>query len=131
MNQDYSRKIIRTDTILTNSYVACTTVGIDDNNLHLKNQLVLLLKITKGSLTSFQFKIEFSDDNTNWYQESSGVASGGTVTETPVEHSITLSADQNIRVALPIKDKYVKVSVKGTGTVTSSSLQVVAVVGIQ
>ena len=53
---------------------------------------------------------------------------GGTVTESLAEHTITASG--NYRIAIPMNDRYVKVSAKGTGTVTSSSLGVKAVLGV-
>ena len=53
--------------------------------------------------------------------------SGGTDTMTLGEHKV--SATGNYRIAIPIKDRYVKISAKGTGTVTSSSLAISAIVG--
>jgi len=36
----------------------------------------------------------------------------------------TITASGQYRIAIPVKDKYMKISAKGTGTVTSSSLKI-------
>ena len=48
--------------------------------------------------------------------------SGGTAAESLVEHQF--SASGSYRLAIPVMDKLIKVSVKGTGTVTNSSMAV-------
>lgn len=120
---DYIVKPVRTAAILTNSYVAGTVL----TELSSLNQLVLLIQFTKGSLTSAEYKIEFSPDNTTWYQETASSIAAGTSTDTLLEHTTT--ATGNLRVPIELKDRYVRISVKGTGTVTSSSMTVDAIVG--
>ena len=122
---DYRREIVRAAAILTGSYVAGTVI----KDVEHCNQLVLLFAYTKGSLTSLEYKIEFSDDGgTTWYQEVMSVQSAGTSTDTVLEHTFT-GATANLRIAVPIKDSYIRVSAKGTGTVTSSSLAIQAILG--
>lgn len=122
---DYRREIVRAAAILTNSYVAGTVI----KDIEHCNQLVLLFAYTKGSLTSLQYKIEFSDDGgATYYQEIMSVQSSGTSTDTVLEHTFT-GATANFRVAIPIKDSYIRVSAIGTGTVTSSSLAIQAILG--
>lgn len=123
---DYNLKIVRADAILTTSYVAGTVLTDLENS----NQLMLYLKYTKGSLTSFQLKVEFSDDGVTYYQQTAESLSGGTSTCTPQSYTFAPSSDQNYVLAIPIKASTVKVSVKGTGTVTGSSLQVRACEGV-
>ena len=123
MELDYKIESVRAAAILTGSYVAGTVLEQKQG----KNQLVLLVNFTKGSLTTAEIKVEFSPDNSSYYQETFQSVSGGTATETLGEH--TISATGLYRIMIPIKDRYVKVSAKGTGTVTSSSMTIDAVIG--
>lgn len=120
---DYTSSIIRSAAILTNSYVAGTVL----ENVHGLNQIVLLASFTKGNLTTLELKFEFSTDNTTWYQETFQAVSGATATETLGEHQT--SATGNLRILVPIKDRYVRVSAKGTGDVTNSSLLLTVISG--
>jgi len=122
-SQDYARKTIRTAAILTNSYVAGTTI----EQARQYSQIVLLVSFTIGSLTSAELKVEFSPDNTTFYQETFEALSGGTGTLSLGEH--TMAATGNYRIAIPARDNFVKISAKGTGTVTSSTITIEAVVG--
>ena len=122
---DYNLKIIRADAILTTSYVAGEV--IDD--LERDNQAMLFLEATKGSLTSFQLKVEFSDDGVTYYQQTFESYAGGVATCSPGYFTFVLAADQNYMLAIPIKCSKMKISAKGTGTVTGSSLRIRAAVG--
>lgn len=124
-NLSYQHKELRADAVLTNSYVSSSVVrGLDDNlDLTWENQVILYIKFTKWSLSSMELKIEFSPDDINYYRESSVDIVSGTGTVNAFEYTFT--SDGNYRLAIPIKDKYMKVSVKGTGTVTSSNCGIV------
>lgn len=120
---DYTIKDVRSSLILTNSYVAGTVLtGCQEYN-----QLEVLVSFTKGSLTSLEVKIEFSHDGSTYYQETASAVSGGTSTDSIMEH--TMTATGNYRIPVPIKDSNIKISVKGTGTVTSSLCAVKAILG--
>jgi hypothetical protein len=121
---DYVFKNVRSAAILTGSYVAGTVL----EQTHEANQIILLIDFTKGSLTSLEIKVEFSPDNTTFYQETFQAISSGTATETLGEHTFT--ATGKYRIPVQIMDRYIKVSAKGTGTVTSSSVTVDALLGI-
>lgn len=112
---------IRAAAVLTNSYVAATTV----DDAYEYNQLVLHCLFTKGSLDSLEIKVEFSNDDTTYYRETNASTTAGTTTLTVNEY--TLASTANIEIAIPISTRYIKVSAKGTGTVTSSSLAINAV----
>lgn len=122
MMGDYIKKDVRAAAILTTSYVAGTVVEANQ-----QNQLIVLLDFTKGSLTTAELKIEFSDNNSDYYQETAGSVTAGTENDTLVEHQF--SATGKYRIPLDIKDRYIKISVKGTGTVTSSSARVSVILG--
>ena len=116
---------------MTTSYVAGTAIGptdSDGNRPHEMNQLILYVGFTIGSLTSGEVKVEFSNDGTTYYQQTFTSVSGGTSTASLGNY--TWTATGNYRFEIPIKDNYIKISVKGTGTVTSSSMTVDAIIGI-
>lgn len=133
MELRYQTKNIRASAVLTNSYVAATILGPQGLGQLLdpveNNQLVVLVKLTLGSLTSAEVKVEFSNDGTNYYQETAGSVSGGTSTDSLLTH--TMTATGNYRLPISLVDRYVKVSVKGTGTVTNSLMVVDAVLAIR
>jgi hypothetical protein len=124
---------VRDAAILTTSYVAGTVIGLDSEDsihqLHVKNQLVLKVDFTIGSLTSVEIKIEYSHDNSDYYQFTYvGAPSTGASAATPFV--LQLTATGKCEIPIPIKSRYIKVSAKGTGTVTNSSLKILAVAGI-
>lgn len=127
MPQDFNILDVRTAAILTTSYVAGTVIGPTNGAPALRSQLILYVDFTIGSLTDAQIKVEFSNDGTTYYQETFSSISTGTSTESLGVHKLTASG--NYRIAIPIKDNYIKVSSIGTGTVTSSSLGIKAVIG--
>ncbi len=133
--QDYSFFAVRPAAILTTGYVAGNVIGLNtdtvqfnEGGVHLQNQLELYIDFTLGSLTDVLIKLEFSNDNTTYFQEAFSAISGGLDTVSLAEHKITASG--KYRLALPIKDRYIKVSVKGEGTVTSSSIAIYTPIGI-
>lgn len=126
----YAYRNVRSAAILTNSYVAGTVFGAEDaggDYPHNGNQLIVYIDFTIGSLTSLQVKVEFSHDNSTFYQESFSSISGATDTVSLGEHSF--AGTGKYRLAIPIKDKYIKISAKGTGTVTGSSCAINAAYG--
>lgn len=133
MDLHYSIKNLRTSTVLTSSYVAATTFAPQGKGQALdpvsNNQLVLYVSFTLGSLTSAELKVEFSDNNTTFYQETTSSISAGTSTDRALEHTFT--ATGNYRIPIAIADRYIKVSVKGTGTVTNSLMAIDAIVAVR
>lgn len=124
MNQNYMIYSVRAAAILTGTYVAGTII----EGTHLENQLIINVTFVKGSLTSAQIKVEFSNDSSNYYQETVQNISGGTSTDSLLVHSIDTTG--GYRIAVPIKDRFIKISAIGTGTATNSSMTIDAVVGI-
>lgn len=197
MMLDYFINDVRSSAILTTSYVAGTVTDEAQN----QNQLIVLVDFTKGSLTSAELKVEFTNQrkytlaydnqtanftvgatvyNTNktasgeitadtdggtsgtltltnvrgtftdnegivdssggaalangtladasdYYQETASAVSGGTSTDSILEHTFT--ATGKYRLPIPLKDRFVRISVKGTGTTTSSLMAIKAVIG--
>ena len=121
---DYYNKVVREDSILTNSYVAGNII----ENAQKFNQMIIDCKFTVGSLTDAQIKVEYSNDGTNYYQETFSSISGGTDTLSWGVHKLP-AADGNYSISLPVMAKYIKISAIGTGTVTGSSLAINARLG--
>ena len=133
---DYIKRNIRSSAILTGSYVAATVLGAENGTTietrttkpSEYNQLVLFIDFTIGSLTDMRLKIETSPDGTNYYQESVGTITSAVELDEALEHKFT--ATGKYRLAIPTTDRYIKVSVKGTGTATSSLCAIDAVLGV-
>lgn len=129
----YQKRTIRSSAILTGSYVAGTVLGPTGQGTLgdpvENNQLILLVSFTIGSLTSAEIKVEFSDDNTTFYQETSEAVASGVATASLASHTFT--ATGNYRIPISIGDRYIKVSTKGTGTVTSSLMAIDGVLAIR
>lgn len=128
---DYKKVAVRSSAVLTNSYVAGTVIGPatgDKPLVHQYTQLLLYVDFTIGSLTDAQIKVEFSDDGTTYYQETYSSVSTTTSTESLGVHKLT--ATGLYRIAIPITDKYIKVSSVGTGTVTSSLMAIDAILAV-
>lgn len=123
MLHDYIRYAVRSSAVLTGSYVAGTVV----DKARDFNQLIVEVDFTKGSLTSLEIKVEFSEDGTLYRQETFQSISSGTATETLGEHTMTATGKYEIKI--PITTNKIKISVKGTGTVTNSLCAINAVLG--
>lgn len=119
---------VRGAAILTNSYVAGTVI----ENVQLQNQLILEINFTKGSLTSGDVKVETCQDpdpsTGTFAQQASVNYTAGAGATSLAEYNFTASGVY--RIPINIKDRHIKVSAKGTGTVTDSSMAIRAVVGV-
>lgn len=131
MFDNYNFFIIRAAAVLTNGYVAGNILSSRGDTGYLManpskyNQLVLYVDFTIGSLTDAQIKVEYSNDNSDYYQETFSAVSGGTSTESAGVHKLTATGKYTI--AIPISAQNIKISSIGTGTVTDSSLKINAV----
>jgi hypothetical protein len=125
----YASIPVRTSAVLTNGYVAGTVLGPATGllNLQKSNQLILYVDFTIGDLDDALIRVEFSSDGTDYYQETLSVLTVGIFGESVGEHKLV--ATGKYRITIPIMDKYIKVSSKGTGTVTNSLLGIKALIG--
>lgn len=106
-------------TALTSSYVAGTLISTDE-----ANALCLDVIYTKGNETSMTIKVESTNEPSpttasNWYQQLTQSASGGTVTIAPAIYTITAASAatiQNFTLLInPVKGTGFRVSVLYTG----------------
>lgn len=132
MSVPYLRKTVRASAILTTDYVAGTVLWVDTEaypDRFPKNQIVIDVAFTLGSLDYGLIKLEFSHDGTTYFQEVTEGVSGGVITDTLAERK--LPATGNYSIPVPIKAQYVKISAKGSGTVTNSLMAINATLGVQ
>ena len=93
------------------------------------NEIITDSNSTPGSAT-VNGAMTFADSSLstyNWFQETSSAVAGAISTESTVEHQFIASG--KYRIAVPLKDKFIRVSAQGTGTATSSLMRIEAVVG--
>jgi hypothetical protein len=114
---------VREAAALTTSYVAS-----DSFNIEGANQLQLLVSFTKGNSDGCRLKIEFSQDGTDWYQESmvSEFPSVNDVKHTPIARKIQDSA--NLIISIPVSASFSRVSAQAITSGTGTSLSIVATI---
>ena len=120
-SQEIHPHVVRASAIVTGSYVAGAIIG----DISEYNSVGLEITITKGSLDSVQVKIEESQDGTNYFQQVSEASSSGTISTSLAARTFTVNGSYAILVT-PTRAKFIKVSTKGTGTVTSSAVAIKA-----
>lgn len=93
--------------------------------------LALDINFTKASITSVEIVIEGnnSETDTNWYRY--GIATWSTPTSTVEKDVFQLVASKydttdTVHFPIAINHKFIRVGVKGTGTLTSSSVAIKA-----
>jgi len=115
---------IRESAILTNSYVDTDVLKTEQ-----LSKIAILFDLTQGSLTSAQYQIWISFDNVNWFVEATETVGAGTITDTPSNGTVTLATDVKYFKILNLYAPYLKLSIKGTGTVTNSAA-IIHIVGV-
>lgn len=115
----YRLNTIRKESVLTTDYVSGKILTDAEDN----NQLFLHINFTKGSLDSCEIKIEVSVDGEKYEQLTvSRIDENGI--ETLIPRTVKLQNNSNFVYPLGIVGRYIKVSAKGTGTPTGSSLAI-------
>jgi len=125
---------VRSSAVLTGSYVAGTVIGptstgVFQANGNEYNMLLVDVDVTLGSLTSVELKVEFSEDGSTYFQQSSVSTASGTITASVAEY--TFGASVNYRLEIPVAAQFIRISSKGTGTVTNSLLAVDAILAVR
>jgi hypothetical protein len=141
--QEYQYQQIRASAVLTNAYVAATVLGvpvttfpITADHIEQINFLALECGFTLGSLTNVTIKVEFSEDNSNWYQLQKGTITAGSDAFNPFLIVLTATGNYYININTEcfngggFKTRYIRVSTSGVGTVTSSALLINAIYGV-
>lgn len=128
-----SVQVVAAATVLTAVYVAGTIVSNDE-----ANALCLEIIYTKGNETSIQVKVEGTNDTTpasgsNWYQQVTQSAAGGTVTVTPAIYSMTAASAAAVQkwtlIINPVKGSGFRISVQATGGTPTGTYSIQAFTG--
>lgn len=129
----YQDVTLFTGVLATNSYVFSPTVSLGVGGT--PNQMCIYPTVTLGTLTSVQLKVQFSDDNVNWFDQSldnvagATIAAGvATVATNSFERSLVQSEAIFVQLGL---NRYLRIGYKGTGVVTGSALTLTITVGRQ
>lgn len=115
-----SKESVRAAAILTASYVASTAVQVGNSS-----RANINVAFTLASLTSLELIVEFSNDNSTWTQLPFLAITGGTASVTPGVYQFLPAGfgTSAVRTVLQVDvcGPLMRVSVKGTGTLTASS----------
>ena len=107
---------------LTAAYTGNLTSGIQ---LAGQTQIMFFVDfLTHASATTsdIDIRLEFSPDNTNWYQETESSVAAGVDQMTRLEHSFTggaASTTYSFKFAVPVADKFMRVALKQAVDVTN------------
>lgn len=116
---------MRSSAVLTNSYVDTSEVYTAPYA-----RMALCFDVTAGSLTSFEYRVLISKDMVDWFVEATEAVAAGVVTDTEAYYTNALPGNVKYYKVLQCYSPYMKVQVKGTGTVTGS-LCAVTYMGVQ
>lgn len=112
---------IRAAAVLTTGYVATLALEKAEHS-----RVALEFDITQGSITSLEYKVYCSHDGAIWFQEGSESVGAGVITDRVHYYTIAVAGDFKYYKLIPVHTRYMRLEVKGTGTVTGSSLTVYA-----
>lgn len=115
--------LIRPVAILTTNFES----GLVMDHVHLQNQLILYIDLTIGSLDSAEILVETADDNIDFYKLTINSIDGNTISPIVAEYGFIDT--EKYRIQIPIKDKYILVSAKGTGDPSGSLMKITGIVG--
>ena len=114
--------IVREASELTTDYFPSNSLTIQG-----ANQLQLLVSFTKGDSDGCRLKIEFSEDELTWYQESSYTLSEEIYAiHKPAYRMIQESC--NMVISVPISATFFRVSSKAITSFTDTSLSIIATI---
>lgn len=125
MSVGFLSKDIRSAAILTNSFVAATVFTVDTYSYPhsgRKNEMFLEANFTIGSLNWGEIKIEVSTDGGTTYSQSTTLGSPSAGYTSAALDVIKLPATGHYQITIPFVGDHIKISAKGDGTVTGSSL---------
>jgi hypothetical protein len=114
--------VVRAAAALTTSYVASGNLNIQG-----ANQLQLLVSFTEGDSDGCRLKIEFSEDESVWYQESVvEYPSDGDAEHAALTRKIEDSA--NLVLSIPVSASFMRISSQAITSGTGTSLSILATI---
>ena len=114
--------VVRAASVLTTSYIASDVINIQG-----ANQLQLLVSFTKGSSDGCELKIEFSEDQSVWYQES---VIDILATNYAEHEALTrrINDSGNLLISVPVSASFLRVSSQAITSGTDTSLSILATI---
>jgi len=124
MSVGFLSKEIRAAAILTSSFVAATVFTVDTDNYYSgrKNQMLLEADFTIGSLNWGEIKVEISTDAGTTYSQETTLGSPSLGYTVATLNLNKLTATGVYQFPIPFVGNKIKISAKGDGTATNSSL---------
>ena len=114
--------VVRATAVLTTSYIASDALNIQG-----ANQLQLLVSFTKGSSDGCRIKMEFSEDESVWYQESvANLLATNDAEHAALTRKVNDSA--NLLISVPISASFLRVSSQAITSGTGTSLSILATI---
>ncbi len=122
-----SQSNIRTITLRETSELTTDYVFTNGLNIQGANQLQLLVSFTKGDSGGCRLKIEFSEDELDWYQESSYTLSEDIYAiHKPAYREVQDSS--NILISVPISATFFRIGAAAITSFTGTYLSIVATI---
>jgi len=126
VSQSNLRKInVRESSTLTTSYATSDIINVQG-----ANQLQLLLSFTKGSSEGCRLKVEFSEDEMNWYQESAVALSETGDTRDAIHRPAfrKIEVSSNIVISIPLSVSFFRIGAAAITDGTGTSLSIMATI---
>jgi hypothetical protein len=118
---------IRTVTVRATAALTTSYVSSDSFNIQGANQIQLLISFDKGDSDGCRLKIDFSEDETDWYQETTyTVEENGDVIHKPVFRK--LESTSNIVIPTPVSSSFFRVSSAAILTGSNTLLSIAATI---
>ncbi len=92
-----------------------------------KNQVLLYTDFTQGDSDGARILVEFSQAGADWYQMTKQTVSGNVTLYTGDE--LEVQEDTLLRIAFPVADSLMRLSVKALTSATNAELGVLALLG--
>lgn len=139
MSNKVSTKIaqeVRASAVLTASYVGSTPIDVRECN-----QANVFVAFTKGSLTTAEIKFQYSNNYNpatgvgDWFDYPFSDTSNATTSTTErlvplLSYVHQVSATFSATIAVPLRGRWFRAAVKGTGTMTNSLMAVTVLAGV-
>lgn len=123
VSQGNIRKIvIRQSSALTTDYIASNLFNVQG-----ANQLQLLVSFTLGASTGCRLKIEFSEDEINWYQESAYDLTDYVYAKHKALYR-EIESSCNIVISVPISATFFRISSAALTSGSGTSLSIIATI---
>ena len=127
---------VRASAVLTTSYVGTTPVDVRECN-----QANVFVAFTKGSLTTAEVKFQYSNNydpvalTGDWFDYPFSDTSNATTSTTErlvplLSYVHQMSATFSSTIAVPLRGRWFRAAVKGTGTLTNSLMAVTVLAGV-